>query len=79
MFNNIGGKIKALAKIVCWLGIIASVLSGIILIAAGGTQNIVTGIVTIVVGALSSWIGSFLVYGFGELIDNTAALKENKQ
>lgn len=27
MFNNIGRKIKTLAKVLCWLGIIASVIS----------------------------------------------------
>ena len=29
MFKNIGGKIKALAKVICWIGIIGSVLAGI--------------------------------------------------
>ena len=29
MFNNIGGKIKGLAKFVCWLGIIGSSIWGV--------------------------------------------------
>ena len=29
MFDNIGGKIKKLAKIICWIGIILSVITGI--------------------------------------------------
>ena len=29
MFENIGGKIKGLAKVVCWIGIILSVITGI--------------------------------------------------
>ena len=33
MFDNIGGKIKGLAKTVCWIGIGASVFIGFILVA----------------------------------------------
>ena len=29
MFDNIGGKIKILAKVLCWVGIIGFVLSAI--------------------------------------------------
>ena len=31
MFDNIGGKLKKLAIFECWIGIISSVISGIIL------------------------------------------------
>ena len=34
MFNNIGGKIKALAKVMCWIGIVMTVLSGIVTIVS---------------------------------------------
>ena len=32
MFDNIGGKIKTLASVITWLGIVGSVIIGIILI-----------------------------------------------
>ncbi len=35
MFNNVGSKIKTLAKVLCWVGIILSVVSGIIIMVAG--------------------------------------------
>ena len=73
MFNNIGGKIKALAKVICWIGIIASVIGGIVLMIHD-EDMILYGILTAVGGALFSWIGSFFTYGFGELIDNTSKL-----
>ena len=78
MFSNIGEKIKKLSKIVCWIGMIGCVIVGIILLAtyedafgsAAETAQIISGIVWIVVGPLASWIGSFLLYGFGELISS---------
>ena len=68
MFNNIGKKLKVVAVVFCWIGIIASVVYGIILI---NNYQEVVGAVTIVVGALSSWIGSFALYGFGQLVENS--------
>ena len=39
MFNNVGAKIKKIAKIVCWIGIIGSVILGIIMIVQGNELN----------------------------------------
>lgn len=93
MFKNIGKKIKVFAKVICWLGIIFSVISGIILIVAGvnnddirtiingtvqymdSTMLIVLGVVVLILGPIVSWIGSFMTYGFGEIVDNTQAIK----
>ena len=81
MFDNIGGKIKALAKVLCWLGIIASVISGIAIIVMASQNRyssgtgVVSGLLTIVLGCLGSWIGSFFTYGFGQLIENTDRIK----
>ena len=76
MFDNIGAKIKTLAQVVCWTGIAASVIWGISLIAAGAaTRNggavVLSGLLVIVLGALASWVGSFLTYGFGEMVENS--------
>ena len=89
MFNNIGGKIKGLAKFMCWLGIILSVIAGVVMIIAAASSrsytfdsygekitlstggSIVAGILIIVFGSLASWIGSFFMYGFGELVENS--------
>ena len=77
MFDNIGGKIKALAKVTCIVGIVASVIGAISLWIANSRNNptILMGIIVLVVGCLASWVGSFFCYGFGELIENTAAQK----
>ena len=40
MFNNVGRKVQILAKVVCWVGIILSVISGIMLIVAGNRVTV---------------------------------------
>ncbi len=85
MFDNIGSKIMKLAKVLCWLGIIASVISGIATIVSTSSSSytagagILSGILIIVLGSLFSWIGSFFTYGFGHLIENTDNIRYNTQ
>ena len=73
MFDNIGGKIKTLAKVICWIGIITSVITGIVF-AISDDDMILYGLLIAVGGSLISWIGSFFTYGFGELIENSSKL-----
>ena len=101
MFSNIGKKIKTLAKVLCWIGIILSVISGIGIIAASGQigssyssysygynssvpalssgSAVLIGILVILLGSLFSWIGSFMLYGFGQMVDNSDTLVELKK
>lgn len=74
MFNNIGGKIKVLAQVVCWIGIVLFVIVGLALILQ---VSILVGCLTIIVGCFVSWIGSFFTYGFGELIEKTTEIANN--
>ena len=73
MFDNIGGKIKGVAKVTCWIGIIASVISGLVMMI-DDEDMIAIALLTILVGALASWVGSFMVYGFGQLVENSDTL-----
>lgn len=82
MFNNIGRKIKTFAKVMCWIGIIVSVAAGLVMIATSFSSyapaaGIVSGILTAVMGSLFSWVGSFMMVGFGELVENTAEIAAN--
>ena len=72
MFENIGMKIKNLALLICWLGIIASLILGIYQF----NYSAITGIVIIIIGSLMSWISSFFIYGFGEIIESTINTSE---
>ena len=87
MWSNIGNKIKVLAKVICWIGIVLSVIAGIAVLAGTSTVQaygytygtgggVLTGILVIVLGALGSWIGSLTLYGFGELVDRAMSIDD---
>ena len=68
MFNDIGSKIKRLAEIVSVLGILASIILGIVG-AKNGFWNWGIGFLIMICGILISWLGCFFTYGFGDLIE----------
>lgn len=80
MFSNIGGKIKGLAVAICIIGIVISVICGLGVIAGtsmfgfagelavGGAPS---GVLVMLVGSFFSWICSFPLYGFGQLVQNS--------
>lgn len=74
MFDNIGGKIKILAKVLCWVGIIGFVLSAIYVWVTIGRYGVGLGFALFIIGPLVSWISSFLLYGFGELIETNCEI-----
>lgn len=80
MFDNIGGKIKSAATALAILGIIGSIIVGSIIIAEANDSyypsatETLSGWLVIIVGSLSSWVSSFTLYGFGQLIENTDAI-----
>lgn len=74
MFENIGGKIKGVSKLLCWIGIIASNTFGILMVGTGQELAVVVGLVIMILGSLMFWIGSFVFYGFGQLIENSDIL-----
>lgn len=78
MFKNIGDKIKTLAEVICILGIIFSFVIGCILMAIN-LDFFLKGILIIVLGSLASWIGSFVLYGFGQLVDDVNFLRFNAE
>lgn len=78
MFDNIGSKIKTVAKVVCWIGIIASIIIGFVLMVQDD-DTAFAGILTMILGSLGSWIGSFMTYGFGQLIENSDILVKQGQ
>ena len=63
MFNRIGKKIKTLAMVIAIAGIVMSVLSGI------WAGNYLDFVIIVLLGVFVSWVSVFLLYGFGELVD----------
>lgn len=80
MFDNIGSKIKTLAKILCVVEFILCLLAAFFLFqlsskfgSAGGSLRLY-GFVVLIFGPLIFWVGNFILYGFGELVDNSAII-----
>lgn len=78
MFKNIGKKIQMLAQILCWVGIIASVITAIMLWNEDSYRNPTTtaGFIVLVAGSLVSWIGSWTLYAFGQIAEDIHAMRE---
>jgi len=90
MYSDIGKKIKTVAEIFCIIGIVCSIIIGIIFgtaissisSAIDSNQNVssssgtMTSVLIILFGSLISWISSFCLYGFGELIERVVSIDE---
>ena len=77
-YEDIGEKIKGWAKWAFVLGAILSVIAAIVVMAtAEDAWVIIVGLVMLVVGPLVSWVSSWLLYGFGEIIDTLDVIAYN--
>ena len=83
MFDNIGRKIKVLAQAVCWVGIVLSIIIGLVVIVSAIASDTLIGFlygfIIMIVGSLASWVSSFFAYGFGELIEKTTEIAYNTE
>jgi len=85
MYNNIGHKIKFLAQLIAWIGIIGSIIHGLVWIVLGIFSGMGGGVVGgfligigVMIGSfLVSWISSWFMYGYGELIEKTTEIARN--
>lgn len=77
MFSNIGNKMKTLAQVLCWIGIIASILYAGALFAENNDRHstIVASAVCLIVGPTASWISSWALYAFGQIVDDLHAIR----
>jgi len=69
MYKNIGGKIKILAQTVAIIEIIVCIIVGFIQIF--DVKEVGLGIGILIIGSLIAWISSFVLYGFGQLVENS--------
>ena len=74
MYENIGGKIKGFAKASFVVEAIAAFIAGFGVMVG---DEIMIGLLLMVLGPIVAWVASWLLYGFGELIDNTAPVKHS--
>ena len=78
MYANIGSKIKGWAKWIFIVGAIAAVLCALeMLFSAEDGAMLMEAIIILVAGPLIAWVSSWVLYGFGELIEKTTANEKN--
>ncbi len=80
MYNNIGDKIKSVAKTVGIVGIVLSIIIGIftyislgVLIGGGG---VIIGVAIMVGGSIASWLSTWILYSWGDIVDNVQQINE---
>lgn len=79
-FENAGEKIMKAAEVIRVLGIAVSIIGGLFLILDGWGNDsgitIVSGFIIAIGGSASFWVSSLLMYGFGELVNNSKVQTE---
>lgn len=82
-FEDIGGKIKSLAKWSCWITILLIWITAPIAFIALLSDDWTAAFwwipfVSAIVGPIVVWIGSWAIYAFGEFVEDTHAMR-NKE
>ena len=76
-FGNIGGKIKTVTKVFCYIGMIVCIIAGFVVLISSSDSSyynesnykLSTGLFLLFGGPFICWLSSLMTYGFGELID----------
>ncbi len=87
MFDNIAGKIRGAARLILLVGLVISLIAMIgIWITGGGLSGrgggftvFVYGLLAGALGCIGSWIMALYTYGFGQLIEDTEAIRHNTE
>lgn len=74
MYDNIGEKIKGLAKSIFIVEAISAIITGTVLLA---NEFILAGFLTLFCGPIVAWVSSWILYAFGELVDKSCDNERN--
>ena len=74
MYDNIGGKIKKLAQATFLVEALAATIFGFYMLAE---EDPIIGITIMLFGPIVAFVGSWLLYGYGELIDKSCEIERN--
>jgi|GEM_PF-1092379 len=72
LYTDIGVKIKNWAKWIFIVEAIGAVIAGIVLLA---DEFILAGLLTLVCGPIIALVSTWLLYAFGQLVDDTYAIR----
>lgn len=76
LYENIGGKIKNLAKWTFIVETISAFLIGFGMIINDG-DSFIFGALIIIFGPVIAWVSSWILYAFGELVEKNADNENN--
>jgi hypothetical protein len=81
LYQNIGGKIKNWAKWIFILEAIGSIITAIVLPIASGDPDdfILISVLIAIVGPIVAWVGSWILYAFGELVEDVGTIRYQVQ
>ena len=68
-FKNVGGKLKIIARVLFYLALAGSIIIGIYELFE--KDSLAICLAWIIGGSIGSWIEALLLYGFGELVENS--------
>lgn len=75
LYDDIGGKIKGWAKWMFVIESIAAVIAGVSFLFY--SEYPILGLVLIILGPIVAFVSTWLLYGFGEIIDYLELIEEN--
>ena len=75
MYENVGGKIKVCAVVTGWVTCIAGFITGIALAEKFG----ILAVLLCFAGGALGLVGSWPLYGFGQLIEDVSALRSRRE
>ena len=73
MKNYVGKQVMVIASFIKWIGIIASILVGLFLLL----DYPIYGIIIASVGSIAFWFLAFIIYAFGQLVDDVSAIRKS--
>ena len=80
LYKNIGGKIKSWAKWIFIAEAIGAIMSGVALFSKAEYDEIFVlyGFLTIILGPIVAWVGSWILYAFGQLVEDVHAMRDKE-
>lgn len=83
MYDNIGSKIKTVAKVVGFAGIVISILAGLLFLLVAFSEEKFSyfgiGILVAILGSIISWASTIALYGFGQIVENTDTIAKHSK
>lgn len=77
-YENIGGKIKNLTKLIFIIEAIGIVIIGLVFLSRSDSLTLsIIEVLVLFFGLAVAWVGSWLLYAFGELVEKTSDNENN--